>query len=167
MRAWVVLATSGVFYALVVTWAATQLPSDGVPLQFGTSGRINRVGTRGEALTPSIVLAVVMLGLGVGLVLLARYGPLRALNIPNKSYWLAADRAPEVRRMLADDMALTIGGTLVFLALIPVWAVLGARGGDDALPDVVVVVPIGAFIVGLLAWCVWLGRYRYRPRPDR
>lgn len=164
MRPWVVLATSGGLYALVVAWAATQLPPDGIPLQFGAGGRVNRIGNRAEALTPSIVLAVVILALGVGLVLLARHGPLRALNIPNKEYWLAEGRAPEVRRMLADDMALTMAGVLVFLALIPVWAVLGARGGDDALPDVVVVAPVVALVVGLLVWTVWLARYRYRPR---
>jgi hypothetical protein len=134
MRAWAaLLASSSVLYALVTAWAATQLPPDGMPLHFDAGGTADRLGSRSEAMTTSAVLGVVMLGLGVGLVLLARYGPLRAMNIPHKPCWLAEYREPEVRRMRPGGMALIISAPLVFLSLIPLWTVLGAKAHGDAL----------------------------------
>jgi hypothetical protein len=165
MRAWAALAIGGVLHAIVTAWAVSRLPPDGVPLQFGSDGTANRVGARSEVLMISAVPGVVVLGLGIGLVLLARYGPLRALNIPHRAYWLAEGRQPEVRRMLATDMALVMGATLVFLSLIPLWIVLGAEGGGDALSPLVFWVPIGTYVAAVLIWSVWLSRYRYRPRP--
>jgi hypothetical protein len=46
---------------------------------------------------------------------------------PHKSLWLAGQREPGVRRMLAADMALIMSATLAFLSLIPLWTVLGAK----------------------------------------
>lgn len=166
MRPWAALGASSVWYALATAWAATRLPPDGVPLQFDASGAENRVGARSEALTISVVPGVLVLGLGVGLVLLARYGPLTAMNIPHKSYWLTEEREPEVRRMLAADISLIMSATLVFLSLIPLWIVLGAEAGGDALSPLLFGAPIGAYVAGLLIWSVWFGRYRYRPRAE-
>jgi hypothetical protein len=142
MRAWAALASSSVLYALATAWAATQLPPDGVPLHFG-AGTANRLGSQNEAMTTSAVLGVVMLGVGVGLVLLARYGPLRAMNIPHKSYWLAEHREPEVRRMRPADMALIMSAPLVFLSLIPLWTALGAKAHSDAPAPLLFEAPIG------------------------
>lgn len=135
-----------------------------VPLQVNAAGTANRVGSRSNALTIAAAPGIVVLGLGVGLVLLAQYGPLRAMNIPHRSYWLAEQREPEVRRMLAADIALIMSVTLVFLSLLPLGIVLAAR---DGLSPLLVWLPIGAYVAVVLTWSGWLARYRYRPRPEQ
>jgi hypothetical protein len=93
-------------------------------------------------MTTSAVLGVVMLGLGVGLVLLARYSPLRAMNIPHKSCWPAEHREPEVRRMRPGGTTLIMSAPLVFLSLIPLWTVLGAKAHGDALAPLLFWAPV-------------------------
>jgi Protein of unknown function (DUF1648) len=167
MRAWAALATNSILYALATAWAAIQLPAEGVPLHFNASGTADRLGSRSQALTIAVLPGLVVLGLTIGLMLLVRYGPLKMMNIPHKSYWLAEQRQTQARRMLTADLALVMSVTLVFLAQIPVWIALGARTGGAALSPLLILGPIVAYIAGLLIWSVWLVRYRYRPGPEQ
>jgi hypothetical protein len=88
---------------------------------------------------------------------------LTLLNFPHKAYWLATQRLPAVRRMLADDVALIMGGTLAFLAFVPIWTVLGAEAPDRTVAPVLFWVPLGCFGLALLGWAVCLARRRYCP----
>lgn len=166
MRVWAVLTAGALVHVLVVGWAANRLARDDVPLQFDASGAVTHYGSQAQALALAVVPGVLMLAIGVGLVLLARHGPLRMVNIPHRAYWLDPRREPELRRMLADDIALVIASTLVFLALIPVWIVIGTQTDGAGLTPAVFGWPIGIYLVGTLTWSVWLSRRRYRPRPD-
>lgn len=156
------MAAGAAVFAVAVAWEAAQLPSDGVPLHVNASGAVDRVGSRMEALLFSALPGVVVLGLGIGLVLLVRHGSLRAINIPHKPYWLAEQRLPQLRRMLAVDVAVSMSSTLLFVSLIPVLLVALA-GGADLAPGVLWV-PIGIYFAAVAAWAVWLARYRYRPQ---
>lgn len=163
MRTWGALTASTVLYAAAVVWAATRMPPDGIPLHFGATGTADRLGSRSAALTMMILLGVLVLGLGIGLVLLARRGPLTVVNIPHRSYWSAEHRQPELRRKLADDAAFVMSLTTVLLSLIPIATVLALTAQPVAAPPVLLWVSTAAYIAALLAWCVWLARHRYRP----
>lgn len=167
MRPWLCLAAGASLLALSTAWAATRLPGGAVPLQFGRNGQVNRWGTRADVLAPPLLLGAVLLVLGIVLVLLAWYGPARSLNVPHRGYWLTPEREPVVRRMLAEDAALVVGVVLAFLALLPVWAVLGTEGGSDALPPVLILGPVAVLVLGVPAWGAWLVLRRYRPPPPR
>lgn len=166
MRAWVALAAGAVLYTLVAVLSAAALPAEGVPLHFTASGQADRLGTRGAAVTTWAWLGAGMLGLAVLVILVARHGPLRLLNVPHRSYWTAEQREPTLRRMLAADAAAVMGLTLAFLAVIPLWTVLGTRTPDGAVAPHVFWVPVALYLAGLVAWTVWLTRSRYRPRPE-
>lgn len=166
MRAWVLLAAGAVLYGLAAAWAVAHLPADGIPIHFTASGRPDRFGGRDQVVRLWVSLGAGMLALGVALVLLARRGPLRLMNVPHREYWTAARREPLLRRMLAVDSAAVMGATLVLLACIPVWTVLATRDPGGALPPLVLWLPVALYLGGLAAWTVWLVVRRYRPRPD-
>lgn len=66
--------------------------------------------------------------------------------------------------MLARDVALTMTGTLLFTALIPV-AIAAAVPGH--LSSWLIAVPVAIVIVLAVAWSIWLAAGpRYRPAPD-
>lgn len=101
--------------------------------------------------------------LGVALVLLARHGPLRIMNIPHRSYRTTGDRQAVVRRMLSADMAAIMSVTLVFLALLPLWTVLESGPTDNAVEPTSFWVPTAISVVGVVSWAACLTRCRYRP----
>ncbi|WP_252437519.1 hypothetical protein [Pseudonocardia humida] len=160
MRPWLVLAGGAAVYAAATAWGAARWPEDAVPLHFDASGAVDRVGSRTEAVTSLTVLGAVMLVLGAGLVLLALRGPLTAFNFPNRSHWLTAERLPRLRRMLATDVAVVIGATLVFLALLPLWTTLAVESGAAPSP-LLFWGPTAGFLLAVLAWGVRSAR-RYR-----
>ncbi len=167
MRAWLTLGAGAAVYAAAVVWAAGRLPPDGVPLHFDAAGAADRLGSRGAALTAMGLVGVGMLALGAGLVLLIHRGPLRSMNLPHREYWLTEERRPRLRRMLALDMAVIMGGTLAYLSFIPVSTALAAAAPDRAVPPVVLWTPTAVYFPAVLALVVWIARYRYRPRADR
>jgi hypothetical protein len=166
MRDWAALAVSALVYALSVNWAAGQLPAAGVPLRFDAAGEIVRVGSRSDAVTIWIWLGVGMLALGVALVALARLGPLRIMNIPHRSYWMARQRQPAVRRMLSTDVAAIMSVTIVFLALLPLWTVQGSRATGNVVAPSLFWVPTAIYLACLVSWAVWLTLRRYRPASE-
>lgn len=166
MRDWAALAASALVYALSVNWAAGQLPATGVPLRFDVAGKIVRFGSRTDALTIWIWLGLGMLALGVALVVLARRGPLRIMNVPHRSYWMATQRQPAVRRMLSTDMAAVMSVTIVFLALLPLWTVQGSRATGNVVAPSLFLVPTAIYLVGLVSWAGWLTLRRYQPTSE-
>lgn len=159
------LAVGGALYAAAVAWALPRLPAEGVPLHFGPRGVADELGSRDQAVVAMVLTGAGLLALGTVLVLLARRAPLGAVNVPHRSYWVAEQRRPVLRGMLAVDVAVLIGVTLAFLVLFPVSTALAVASPDRALPPLAFWGPTAVYAVGLLAWVGWLVRFRYRPPP--
>lgn len=163
MRPWFALASGAALYALAVLWSGMQLPPEGVPRHFDAAGLADSFGSRSEALSSHIAFGGIMLGLGIGTVCLARWGPLRLVNIPHKNYWLRVDRRPVFRRMLANDLGIMMGCTLGFLGLIPLGSVFALQFDPVGLPGVVMWLAFAVYMIALFVWCGWLTMRRYKP----
>ena len=161
MRPWLYLFAGGVLYAVAVGWAAAVLPPSGVVLHFGAGGAADRFGTRADAVTLMAALGGFLLGVGALVVLLARRGSLSLFNVPNKDYWMAPERRPRLRRMLANDVARVLGGTLVFLVVVPIWTVMGTGAAERSVTPVLFWVPLAGFGAALLVWAGSSMRHRY------
>ncbi|SFM97260.1 hypothetical protein SAMN05216207_1005225 [Pseudonocardia ammonioxydans] len=163
MRSWFPLFAGALCYAAALLWAAGELPPDGVPLHFDAGGTPTSFGTRSRFLGLGALFGVIMAVVGTGTCLLAARGPLGVLNIPHKEYWTRPEHVPRLRRMLAHDMAWTFGVVLAFLSVVPLATVHAVQQQPVRLPVGPVWLTVGVLVVGLVAWCVWLARYRYRP----
>ncbi|GAA1397173.1 hypothetical protein GCM10009613_49440 [Pseudonocardia kongjuensis] len=163
MRPWFPLLAGSVFYAAALLWAATELPPDGVPLHFDAGGTPTWFGTRTQFLGFGALFGLFMIGTGAGLYALVARGPLGAVSVPHKEYWMHPRRAGRLRRMLAEDMGRLFGAVVAFLALVPVAAVHATRVDPPRLPVGPVWVAVTVLVLGIVAWCVWQTRYRYRP----
>lgn len=163
MRPWFPLLAGAALYAAALLWAAAELPPDGVPLHFDASGTPTRFGARAEFLGLGALFGAIMFLVGAGVYLLVTRGPLTVVNVPHKDYWMHPDRVPRLRRMLAHDMGWTFGAMLAFLAVVPLSTVYATREQPPQLPVGPVWSVVGVLVVGIVGWCVWLTRYRYRP----
>ncbi|MEV1293220.1 hypothetical protein [Pseudonocardia sp. NPDC049635] len=163
MRPWFPLLVGSVFYLAALLWAATELPPDGVPLHFDAAGAPTRFGTRAEFLGFGTVVGLVMIGTGVGVYALVMRAPLNAISVPHKEYWTHPSRSARLRRMLAEDMGRLFGVIVAFLALVPVATVYATRADPVRLPAGATWLAVAVLVVGLVVWCVWQTRHRYRP----
>jgi hypothetical protein len=167
LRPWIIVGVGAAVYGLVAFWAAGRLPDDDVPTHLTADGTADRFGTAGQVVGIWVALGVGVVALAVVVVLLVQRGPLGALNIPNRDYWTAPQRVPTMRRMPADDMAAVRGVTLTFLSLVPLWMTQAAGNPDSSLAPAAIWLPLGLYVVGLLAWTRLLGRTRYRVQEER
>ncbi|WP_300009070.1 hypothetical protein [Pseudonocardia sp.] len=167
MLPWIALAVSGLVYAAAVWWSTLRLPADGVPRHFDATGAADAFGSRSDVVGGFVLIGAVMLGIGVAAVCLARWGSLRLVNVPHRAYWLQGGRTPRLRRMLATDLGLLLSATVAFLAVIPLATVFALRSEPAGIPPALLWGAVGAFAAAVIAWCVWLGRYRYHPARDR
>lgn len=164
MRPWIGIGTGAIVYALVTFWAARRIPEDGVPTHFTEAGVADRFGSATEVVAVWAGLGLGMIVLAIAAVLLVRHGPLGIVNVPDKGYWTAPGRVRTLRRMLADDISLVMGATIIFVALVPVWMVLAARSPDGSVTPLTIWLPAALYLVGVASWTCWLVRGRYRPR---
>jgi hypothetical protein len=162
MRAWTALVIAGLLYTAAVVWAAANLPDAGVPLHFGADGRADRFGSRAQALWAFGLLGAGLLALFAVMVLVARRVSPAVLNVPHKAYWIAPERQPRLRRMLAADAAGLGSATILLLAALVVLTTLAARADPARLPEAFPIV-LGAYLTGVVAWAVWSRTRRYRP----
>lgn len=151
-------------YLASLAWAGIELPPDRVPMHFDASGSPTWFGTRTQFLGAGAVFGGIMIALGVGCHLLVTRGSLGTVNVPHKEYWVHPDRIARLRRMLATDMGWTFGVTLLFLSVVPLSAVHALTRRPPELPAGPVWVVVTVSVVGTAGWCVWLARYRYRPK---
>jgi hypothetical protein len=164
MRAWIPLAIAGLLYVAVLGWAAVALPPDGVPLHFGVGGRADRFGSRAAAMWMFGLVGAGMFALFSGLLVAVGRSSLRHMNVPHKAYWMTPERRPQLRRMLAADLAVLGSATIVLLAALIGFVVDAAVAGEALLSPAFLVV-LGCYFAVVLGWCGWLARRRYRP-PD-
>ena len=142
-----------------IIWAAIRLP-ERVATQFDASGAAHGWGTRASFLTVSIlVCALVVVGIPA-LGLAAPRGSGAGLNIPHKDYWLRDENRPELRRRLTADLLFFGGVTGLLMAWIDVLVV---RANESAVPTLGAAswVALGAYLVVVLGWTVWMMTKRY------
>ena len=163
MRPWLPLLAGSALYAAALLWSAAELPPAGVPVHFDASGTPTRFGTRGEFLAFGTLFGALLAAVGLGTYLLVTRGPLTMVNIPHKEYWTHPERVTRLRRMLGQDMSVTFGVVLAFLAFVPVGTVHATTAQPPRLPVGPMWIVVGLLVAGLALWCVWLARYRYRP----
>lgn len=163
VRPWFPLLAGSVFYAFALVWAAGELPEDGVPLHFDPAGVPTAFGTRAGFLALGTLFGLLVAGIGAGLYRLVTTGSLAWVSVPHRDYWTAPQRVGRLRHMLAEDMGRTFGGTLLLLTAVPVAAVYATRSEPARLPVGPVWVVLVLLVVGIVGYCVYLGRYRYRP----
>jgi len=161
MRALLIVAASGLVYVLALVWSLSRIPATHVPIHFGLSGQANNFVSRHEFITMCIVLGAIIIALAVGTCSLVEWIPPRRINVPNRQWWTNADQLPILRKMLARDLAVMFGLTLVAMSALPVGVALAVRTQPARLPAVVV----GAFalcLAGAVAWPLWRARHHLR-----
>lgn len=163
MRPWFPLLAGALCYAAALLWAAAELPPDGVPMHFDPAGTPTWFGTRTQFLGLGALFGTIMAVVGTGTYLLVTRGSLATINVPHKEYWTHPERVAQLRRMLGHDMGWTFGVVLLFLSVIPLSTVHALREEPTRLPVGPVWLVVGVLVLGIIGWCVWLGRYRYRP----
>jgi energy-converting hydrogenase Eha subunit A len=96
---------------------------------------------------------------------MCRWVPVRFLNIPHKEYWITPERVQAVRKMIVWDVAVIFSMPLLALSFIPVnIALVGdAPGGVSA---VWLIGPMGAWLIAMACYVIWMITRRYRPRPQ-
>jgi hypothetical protein len=161
-RALLLIAASAAVYAIAATWAASRLPEGDVAMHINTAGQVDRYASRAGAVSTFIGLGGFLFGLAVILTCLMRVTPARWLNVPNKDYWMAPERAPKTRQMIVWDIAVLLSMPLVALSFVPVAISLATPdpAGSSALW---IVVPIGVWIIAMISYMVWMVARRYRP----
>lgn len=163
VRPWFPLLAGSVFYAFALVWAAGELPEDRVPLHFDPTGVPTAFGSRAWFLTVGTLFGLLVAGIGAGLYRLVATGSLARVSVPHRDYWTAPQRIGRLRHMLAEDMGRTFGATLFLLTVVPVTAVYATRTDPPRLPVGAVWVVLALLVAGIVGYCVYLARYRYRP----
>ncbi|MFC5993295.1 DUF1648 domain-containing protein [Pseudonocardia hispaniensis] len=164
-RAWLMLALSGLVYAATLVWAAAALPPGEIPVHFGADGRADRLGSRGELLGVFGGVGALVLALFGGTLAAGAHGRTEWLNIPHKDYWSAPENRARLRRLLAGDIAVLGGATMLLLTALVVITVRAIGTQPARLPPALWVV-LGVYLA-LVVGATLLGRRRYRPPPQR
>ena len=150
-------------YAVVLGVLAATLP-ERVPLHFGADLEVDRSGSRAELLVAA-ALAGGLIALVVGGA--ARWTqrlPLDWVNVPHPEYWKTPQHEVELRRRVRTDLFALGAATLLVLCAMGTLVGAAASAGTG-LSGWAVVLLVG-FLVGVVAWAVWLATHRYRP-PER
>jgi hypothetical protein len=123
---------------------------------------VNAYGSRADAIGLFVGLGAFLLVLGVLVLGSVSRIPPRLINVPHRDYWAEPSRLPTLRRMLAWDIAVLFGLPLLALSVLPVDLTLTtldpAGHGQAAF-----LVAIGALVVGIAGYTVWMATVRYRP----
>lgn len=140
-------------------WSAVELP-DRMASHFGASGAADGWSSKSSYLTFSILMAAFMM---LGLPALGRLftaGSGAGLNVPNKEYWLRDENRPELQRRLTGDLLFLGAVTGLLLSWIDVLVVLANRGQTQTM-GASSWVAMGAYLVVVTAWSIWMLTKRY------
>jgi hypothetical protein len=160
-RAWLLIGVSALVYGLVAWSSAAHLSGDRVALHVNTAGKVDESASRAGAITYFIGIGGVLLLLAVAVVGMCCFVPIRFLNIPNKDYWTAPERASTVRKMIVWDCAVIFSMPFLALSFIPINIALLSENpnGTSALW---IIVPIGLWLIAMLSYVIWMVARRYR-----
>lgn len=144
---------------LTMVWSAVRLPEH-LASHFGASGAADGWSSRSDYLALNIIITIlVVVGLpAIGLA--ATRGSGMGLSIPNKDYWLRPENRLELRRRLGSDLLFFAAITALLLAWIDV-LVVRANESPVQLMGASSWVAMGAYLVVVLGWTVWVATKRY------
>lgn len=126
-----------------------QLP-ERVASHFNAAGQADGWATKREfAMSWAVVLAILAFVFGLTLAIIS-VAPASAFNLPHKDYWMAPDRAPAARRLIAARMLWFVAGLVLFMAYLAHGIVqLNLAGGGQLTAWV----PLGVFLAFTVLWC--------------
>lgn len=142
-------------------WYAPRLPAI-VPSHFNAAGEADRWMAKGPFLALLAGVTVIYLAVFFVAVMLVRRSPESVINLPQKDYWLAPERAAATRRTIVRELFKIAAATQALHIVITQLAVevaLGRRATLGALWWVALI----AYLVILLWWLVALYRRFRRP----
>lgn len=144
---------------LTTVWSAVRLP-ERLASHFGASGAADGWSSRSDYLALNIIITIlVVVGIpAIGLA--ATRGSGMGLSIPHKEYWLRTENRPELRRRLGSDLLFFAAVTALLLAWIDVLVV---RANESPVQSMGASswVAMGAYLVVVLGWTVWVATKRY------
>lgn len=146
-----VWAASAALYVGVVLWGALVLPPDGVASQVDLDGTVTSYGSRAEFLGANAGLALLMLVLVPVLTRASTRPPATFLNLPNKDYWLAPERAEATFALVSAHLWCVLAGTNLVLAAAMFDLVTLTLHGHQAVGTI----PWLVYLVGVTVWAVW------------
>jgi hypothetical protein len=165
-RALLLIAACALVYAFVAWSAAARLPEDRVALHVNTAGEVDESASRAGAITYFFStyffsIGGVLLVLAIAVLCMCRFVPVRFLNMPNKDYWAAPERAQTARQMILWDCAVIFGMPFLALSFIPINVALLSENpnGTSALWTIV---PIAVWLIAMIGYVVWMVARRYR-----
>ena len=144
---------------LTTVWSAVRLP-DRLASHFGASGAADGWSSRSDYLALNIII-VILVVVGIPAIgLAATRGSGMGLSVPHKEYWLRPENRPELRRRLGSDLLFFAAVTALLLAWIDVLVV---RANESPVQSMGASswVAIGAYLVVVLGWTVWVATKRY------
>jgi serine/threonine-protein kinase len=160
-KLWLILsATAVLLFVGELAYNYPSLPAQ-VALHFDGSGRPNGWGSKQELVGWTIGGLVSIIAALLPAVWATAFLPASLINLPNRDYWLAPERAAATRQIIIDRMGWFFFATL--LLLIGVFRI-ALRANLRQPPQAVV--PYAYFVVYGLFVAVWLGQllwYFYRP----
>ncbi len=160
-RALFLIAACALVYALVAWSSASRLPADHVPLHVNTAGVVDESASRAGAITYFISMGAVLLFLAIAIVCMCQFLPVRFLNIPNKDYWTAPDRASRVRQMIVWDCAVIFSMPFLALSFIPINIALLSEN-PNGTSGLWIIVPIAIWLIAMVSYVIWMVARRYR-----
>lgn len=151
------------FHLGQLLWYWPRLPEI-VPSHFDASGAPDGWMARGAFLTMLAVLTLFLLGTFAMAVHLVRRAPVALINLPNKDYWMAPERAAESRRTVVREMFKIAAATQALLIVITQLSfdvALERRAGLGSASWIALALYLGF----TLWWLVALFRRFRRPEP--
>jgi hypothetical protein len=163
-RALLLVTAAAVVYVIVAWAAAARLPADNVAMHVNLAGQVDKSTSRAGAITYFVGIGAALLLLAVVALCVCRFVPTRFLSIPNKDYWMTPERTPTARQMMIGDAAVIFSMPFLALSFIPVNMALMSKDPTGA-SALWVVLPIGAWLLAMLCYVIWMVSRRYRPAP--
>lgn len=140
-----------------VWFTSSDLP-DVVASHFGSGGAANGFSSKGSYTALMLALVVGMPGLMASMAIWIRALPRKAINLPNKDYWLAPERSAATREALASLCRWFALALAAFLCVVH-WLVVQANAMQPPrLAESAFYASLAAFAAVNVAWILFLFR---------
>ena len=154
-----VLAAAGVF----VFSSSSALP-ERVASHFGGSGAADSFMSRRGYVTFMLVFVVGLPLVMTGIMTLVFRSATTSLNIPNREYWLTAERRPETVAFLINHN-MRFGACLAAFLSYVHWLVVQANlQQPPELSNGAIYTALALFVITIMAWTTWLLRAFRKPQ---